>query len=127
MREIPVVAAVVQENDRYLVCLRPRHKRHGGYWEFPGGKLDPGENLAEAAARELDEELNVQVLSSGPVLFESHDTGSPFRILFVEVTIDGHPEPTEHDAIRWATLEELATMPLAPTDSRFVDYLLIGR
>jgi 8-oxo-dGTP pyrophosphatase MutT (NUDIX family) len=48
-----VVAAVIERDGRLLVCQRPAHKRHGGLWEFPGGKCDPGESDAEAARREL--------------------------------------------------------------------------
>jgi 8-oxo-dGTP pyrophosphatase MutT (NUDIX family) len=56
-----VLAAVIRRQDRYLVCRRPAHKRHGGLWEFPGGKLEPGETLLEAARRELREELGAEV------------------------------------------------------------------
>jgi 8-oxo-dGTP pyrophosphatase MutT (NUDIX family) len=53
---IRVLAAVIRRNDRFLLCRRPSWKRHGGLWEFPGGKLEPGETPLEAAARELAEE-----------------------------------------------------------------------
>ena len=57
MVQTRVVAAVIQREDKFFVCLRPKDKRHGGMWEFPGGKLANGESLAEAAERELKEEL----------------------------------------------------------------------
>ena len=56
-----VLAAVVQRDDRYLICQHPAHKRHRGLWEFPGGKLEPGETHDHAAHRELAEELDVDV------------------------------------------------------------------
>src|SRR5690242_21147044 len=68
-----VLAAVVLRYGRYLVCRRPAHKRHGGLWEFPGGKLEPGESLLDAANRELTEELNVSVVSVGEPIYSAHD------------------------------------------------------
>src|SRR5690606_20769929 len=62
---IRVLAAVIRRDGRWLVCRRPAHKRHGGLWEFPGGKLEPGESLLEAATRELEEELAVRVTGVG--------------------------------------------------------------
>lgn len=118
--EIPVLAAVIRRADRYLVGKRPAHKRHGGLWEFPGGKLRPGESWLEAARRELGEELAVDVLGVGRVLYRKRDPGSDFVIVFVEVTIAADPEPREHDSLLWSTPAELRTMELAPSDAAFV-------
>ena len=57
LEPVPVVAAVIRREGRYLLGRRPGHKRHGGLWEFPGGKLHDGEDAEAAAHRELDEEL----------------------------------------------------------------------
>jgi mutator protein MutT len=121
---IPVVAAVVEREGRYFVGRRPDHKRHGGLWEFPGGKLDAGETWAEAAARELDEELGLNLVDLGRTLFETRDTNSRFAIRFVEATVSGIIEAREHSAVGWFTLSELATMPLAPSDAAFVAAIL---
>lgn len=123
---IPVLAAVIRRGDAYLVCRRPAHKRHGGLWEFPGGKLEPGESLADAARRELAEELGVAVVGVGRELFARRDPGSAFVISFVEVTIDGEPAALEHDALRWATAAELRGMELAPSDGEFVRWVSEG-
>lgn len=121
---IRVIAAVIAHGDRLLVCQRPPHKRHGGLWEFPGGKCDPGESDAEAARRELQEELGVVAVRVGQELVAFHDVGSPYLIAFVPVTIDGDPVCHEHTALTWGTPKELATLDLAPSDRRFVDTLL---
>ncbi len=121
---VRVLAAVIQRQGRYLVCLRPRHKRHGGLWEFPGGKLEPGETLHQAAARELQEELGAEPTAYGPLLFTYRDAGSSFQIEFLEVGIAGDPEALEHEELRWATVEELKILPLAPSDSAFARRLL---
>ena len=124
MSSIPVLAAVIRRDDRYLVCLRPAHKRHGNLWEFPGGKLEPDETLLAAGNRELTEELGVSALAVGEPLFSIADPGSPFLIEFVPTVIDGEPTCLEHTELRWATLAELPSLPLAPSDRKFVEYLL---
>ena len=121
---IRVVAAVVRRGDEYLVCQRPAHKRHGGLWEFPGGKLHPGESLAAAAARELQEELGVRVTATGPVHFVAADPGSAFVVEFLAVTIAGTPRPTEHAQVAWLAAPALGALPLCPSDRAFVDALL---
>jgi len=118
-----VLAAVVQKENRYLVCRRPAHKRHGGLWEFPGGKLEPGETHLAAARRELAEELGVKVDSIGDVAFSVSDPGSNFVIDFVPTVIVGDPSCIEHSALQWATSEELQALDLAPADRSFATFL----
>lgn len=122
---VPVMAAVVRRADRYLVARRPQEKRHGGLWEFPGGKVLPGEGADEAVRRELMEELGVVVRAVGEPIFASADPASRFVIHFVEATIEGEPRPLEHSEVRWATPRELAGMDLAPGDARFVAERLV--
>lgn len=121
---VRVVACVVARGDELLVCQRPHHKRHGGLWEFPGGKCEPGESDAEAARRELMEELGVEVVEVGGPEFEFHDAGSPFLIVFVRVRVTGEPVCHEHVALRWDRPTALLALELAPTDQRYVDSLI---
>ncbi len=123
---VRVVAAVVAREGRLLVCRRPPHKRHGGLWEFPGGKCEPGESDADAARRELREELGVEVTAVGPALFSAGDPGSPFLVAFVPAEVAGEPACHEHTALAWGTPAELAALALAPSDRRFVAWLLAG-
>jgi len=116
----PVVAAVIRRDDRYLVGRRPLAKRHGGLWEFPGGKVLEGESRLDATARELDEELGLAVTSLGRLLFSVEDSGSPFVIEFFETDASGTPRALEHTEIGWFTVAELARMQLAPADAHFV-------
>lgn len=119
-----VLAAVIKDGDRFLVCQRPSHKRHGGLWEFPGGKLEPGENHNACATRELKEELSLKVVSTGNVIFQARDPGSPFIIDFVAVETKGTIQLNEHSAFRWLALNELNALSLAPSDKAFVDHLI---
>lgn len=115
-----MVAAVVERDGTYLLALRPRHKRHGGLWEFPGGKVAPGESDADALERELAEELGVEVGAVGAPLFSRRDRGTPFSIRFLRVEIQGEPRAHEHDEVRWVPAAELGELPLAPVDRIFV-------
>ncbi|MFL5561262.1 MAG: (deoxy)nucleoside triphosphate pyrophosphohydrolase [Gemmatimonadaceae bacterium] len=124
MNQVRVLAAVVQRDGSYLVCKRPAHKRHGDLWEFPGGKLETNETLFDAANRELAEELGVRALSVAAPILSVADPGSSFVIEFVPTTISGEPTCLEHSELRWVTLEELPSLPLAPSDRKFVDFLL---
>ncbi len=120
---IRVVAAVVERQGRYLLCRRPGHKRHGGLWEFPGGKLEPGETLEAAVRRELAEELGVAVRSCGGRSFAIGDPGSDFVIEFHPVEIDGEPVCLEHSELAWLDLPGMLRLDLAPSDRRFAQHL----
>lgn len=123
---IRVVAAVIVRNGKYLICQRPPNKRYGGLWEFPGGKVLPGESLQDAAIRELAEELSVTVSRVGPPRFSGQDPASSFTIDFVDVDILGDPTPREHAAMAWVSAQELRTYQLAPTDETFARQLPQG-
>ncbi len=122
-KSVDVLAAVIRNGDRYLVCRRPAGKRHGGSWEFPGGKIQPGESRAEAAARELLEELDLRLVQLGETVCSYRDPGSPFLVHFMEATVEGSPTALEHDEIRWVTAEQLPGLSLAPADRAFADRL----
>jgi 8-oxo-dGTP pyrophosphatase MutT (NUDIX family) len=89
--------------------------------------MEAGETHFEAARRELAEELDVRVLSVGPAIFSVTDPGSEFLIEFVPTTIDGNPTCLEHTDMKWLSLDELASLELAPSDRQFVDFLRSSR
>lgn len=120
---VPVVAAVIRQGDRYLLGRRPAHKRHGGLWEFPGGKVLEGESRLEAARRELAEELGLGSVSLGSLLLSVRDEGSPFVIEFFHASAEGTPIAREHTEVGWFAAAELAGLALAPADARFVAHL----
>jgi mutator protein MutT len=122
-QKIRVLAAVVARNGKFLVCRRPFNKRYGGLWEFPGGKVEVGESDYDAIRRELDEELGLALQSTDRPLFEAEDVGSDFLIVFVPATATGEPQCREHIETLWADVNQIATLPLAPSDELFVSYL----
>ena len=126
-KAVLVVAGVIARRGRYLVCRRPLEKRHGGLWEFPGGKLLHGESAFDGAKRELREELELEVTAVGDPLLSVNDPGSEFEIQFCPVEIAGEPVAIEHSEIRWVGPEDLLALDLAPTDRRFADILVSGR
>jgi mutator protein MutT len=117
-----VVAVVARRGDRYLVGQRPAHKQHGGMWEFPGGKLEPGESLVEAAQREIREELRARIVSAGNVVAVL--ANDRLELHFLEATLCGEALALEHQELRWCSVDELRDMALAPLDRQFVDTAL---
>ena len=106
-----------------MLCRRPPHKRHGGLWEFPGGKVLQGETRADAVRRELSEELELTPTNVGAVLFTAADAGSAFVIEFFEAQATGSPVLHEHVELGWFAPVELRELPLAPADALFASTL----
>lgn len=119
---IRVVASVIEQDEKLLLCQRPAHKRHGSLWEFPGGKVEDGESDFEAVSRELKEELGVEVIEVGEVEFSMQDPGSHFVIEFLRVRIVGEPRALEHAEVAWVTEEDMLELPLAPSDFRYARF-----
>ena len=114
---IRVLAAVIARDGRYLLAQRPAHKRHGSHWEFPGGKVEHGEDDFAALCRELQEELGVTLRTLGRVWCTHRDGDSAFEITFVASHIDGEPQALEHDALAWVEASQLGSYALAPSDA----------
>lgn len=125
---IPVACALIERDGTVLIAQRPAHKHLGGQWEFPGGKIEPGESPAAALRREIEEELRCRI-EVGPALPPSpHSYPTTTIVLhpFICHLAPGSPEPTpvEHTALRWLSPAELATTSLAAADRPIVHHYL---
>ena len=122
MDTVLVAAAVLVERGRVLVTQRKPEAHLGGAWEFPGGKVQPGEDPREALRRELREELGLDVAVGDVVEVTFHrypEIGRPLLLLFFEATrAPGSPEPQALDvaAFAWAGEPDLADLHFPPAD-----------
>jgi 8-oxo-dGTP diphosphatase len=118
-----VVAAVLHDGaGRVLVSERPAGKTWAGYWEFPGGKLQPGESEADCVVRELHEELDVLVHAHHGVMALTHEYPERTVLLGVHVVdrYTGTPRGAEGQQLRWVRPADLAGLPLLPADAPIV-------
>ena len=113
-----VVAALIWEGERFLICQRPAHKARGLLWEFVGGKVEPGETKEAALIRECREELAVTVSVGGVFLEVTHS----YPDLTIHLTLfhasiaEGTPQKLEHNDIRWITVDEIPQYEFCPAD-----------
>ena len=118
-RRIEVVAAVLQRPDGgFLLAQRPEGKVYAGYWEFPGGKIETGEAAAAALARELHEELGIEVEQAYPWITRDYDyEHAAVRLRFYRVTRwSGALHGKEQQAFAWQRIERLTAAPLLPAN-----------
>jgi 8-oxo-dGTP diphosphatase len=119
-----VVAAVVAEEDAFLLTERQKGTHLAGLWEFPGGKIAEGESHAEALAREMREELDVDVAVHELLLSTRHDYDDRTVTLhFYRCELRGTPRPVLGQAMRWVPRAELATLGLPPADDELITLL----
>lgn len=118
MKITEVVAALIWDGDRFMICQRPAHKARGLLWEFVGGKVEAGETGEQALVRECREEIDVE-LSVGDVFMEVlHE----YPDLTVHLTLynasiaQGTPRKLEHNDIRWITPDEIPDYDFCPAD-----------
>ncbi len=117
-----VVAGLIWQEERVLICQRPAHKARGLLWEFPGGKVEPGETRQQALVRECREELGV-TLEAGELFMEVTHTYPDLMIrlfLFHGRIASGTLERLEHADLRWVTLAELEHYPFCPADQEIL-------
>jgi 8-oxo-dGTP diphosphatase len=119
---IEVVAAVVLRDGAVLLCQRPDGPHLPLMWEFPGGKIDPGETPAEALRRELSEELAVDSsIGAHITTVEHHYPEKSVRIRFFRAEIEGEPRPVIHRELRWIEGTELDDYEVPPANRSVVD------
>lgn len=123
-----VAAALVDADGRVLMAQRPEGKALAGLWEFPGGKVEPGERPEETLIRELAEELGIAVKEPclAPLTFASH-AYPDFHLLmplYICRRWEGIPQPRETQALRWVRPGALRDLPMPPADLPLIPFLI---
>lgn len=123
-----VACALVDQDNRVLIAQRPPGKKLAGLWEFPGGKLDPGERPEDALIRELHEELSIIVKAPclAPLTFASHayDEFHLLMPLYICRRWEGFVQPREGQAVKWVRPRDLRNWPMPPADEPLIPHLI---
>jgi 8-oxo-dGTP diphosphatase len=118
-----VVGAAVIRGGRVLAARRTAPSHAAGRWEFPGGKVEPGESPGSALVREIQEELGCEIEVTGWLANEVAIGTTHTLTVATARVVSGNPEPTEHDAIVWLSAEELADLDWLDADRPFLPEL----
>jgi 8-oxo-dGTP diphosphatase len=123
-----VACALVDTDGRVLLSQRPEGKALAGLWEFPGGKVDPGETPEHALVRELEEELGIEtkIACLAPLTFASH-TYETFHLLmplYVCRRFWGTPMPREGQKLKWVRPRDMRNYPMPPADEPLIAHLM---
>jgi 8-oxo-dGTP diphosphatase len=119
-----VVAAVIEQDGRFLVARRLSGTHLAGYWEFPGGKVHDGETMEEALRREIQEELATGITALTKIYETSHVYPErTIELRFFRGTLEGPAEPALGQELRWITREEFADLSFPPADAELLTEL----
>ena len=117
-----VVAALIWDNGKFMICQRPTHKARGLLWEFVGGKVEPGETKEQALIRECQEELAV-ILSVGDPFMDvihAYPDITVHLTVFNATIAEGTPQKLEHNDICWITPKEIPDYQFCPADEEIL-------
>ena len=120
---VEVVAALIWQGDKFMICQRPAHKARGLLWEFVGGKVESGETKEQALIRECQEELAV-MLAVGDVFIDVvHDYPdiTVHLTLFNATIANGEPQKLEHNDIKWIMPSEIPNYEFCPADKEILE------
>lgn len=123
---VEVVAALIWDNDKFMICQRPAHKSCALLWEFVGGKVEPGETKEQALIRECQEELDV-TLSVGDEFIDVVHQYPDIKVhltLFNATIAEGVPQKLEHNDIKWITPSEIPNYDFCPADTEILKKII---
>ena len=125
MMTVVVAAAVIERDDRFLLTRRQRGVHLEGFWEFPGGKCEPGETHAAFLVREIREELGVEAAIGREVLATTCEyPDRQVELHFLRCEVDGAPAPRLGQEMRWVAREELSRLTFPPADAELIQILI---
>ena len=119
---VEVVAALIWQGEKFMICQRPAHKARGLLWEFVGGKVEPGETKEQALIRECQEELAVTLSVGGVFMDVIHEYPdiTVHLTLFNATIAEDEPQMLEHNDIRWITPSEIQNYDFCPADEEIL-------
>ena len=123
---VEVVAALIWDKGKFMICQRPAHKARGLLWEFVGGKVEPGETKAQALIRECAEELAI-TLSVGEVFMDvvhAYPDITVHLTLFHATIASGTPQKLEHNDIQWITPAQIPNYAFCPADKEILERII---
>ena len=125
MNIVEVVASLIWDNDKFMICQRPVHKARGLLWEFVGGKVESGETKEQALIRECKEELAVTLAVGEEFMDVVHEYPdiTVHLTLFNATIAEGVPQLLEHNDIRWITPSEIPSYRFCPADEEIIERL----
>ncbi|HET7619444.1 MAG TPA: (deoxy)nucleoside triphosphate pyrophosphohydrolase [Vicinamibacterales bacterium] len=119
-----VVAAVIEQEDRFLVTRRLAGTHLEGFWEFPGGKCEPGESHEHCLVREIDEEIGARIEVGREICTVTHDYGDrQIHLHFRACRLLGPARPRLGQEMRWVARTALRTLPFPPADRELIERL----
>ena len=121
-----VVAALIWDNDKFMICQRPAHKSCALLWEFVGGKVEPGETKEQALIRECQEELDITI-SVGDEFIDVVHQYPDIKVhltLFNATIAEGVPQKLEHNDIKWITPAEIPNYDFCPADTEILKKII---
>ena len=121
-----VVAALIWDNDKFMICQRPAHKARALLWEFVGGKVEPGETKEQALIRECQEELAITLAVGDAFMDIVHEYPdiTVHLTLFNATIAEGVPQKLEHNDIKWITSNEISCYNFCPADVEILKKLM---
>lgn len=124
-----VVAALIKQDNKFLICQRPAHKARGLFWEFVGGKVEKGETMQQALVRECQEELAITVAVQDVFAQTVHcyDDVTIRLTLFNAVITSGAPQMLEHVDLQWITPDQIPNYNFCPADKEILEKLYQAR
>lgn len=124
MNTVVVAAAIIERDGRFLITRRQPGVPLSGYWEFPGGKCQPGESVSHCLARELKEELAVEAVVGREIFATTHDyPDRSIELHFLECKLIGEPTPQMGQEMRWVLGTALGSLAFLPADLELIQTL----
>ena len=122
MKKVEVVAALIWDKDKFMICRRPKNKARALLWEFVGGKVEKGETKEQALIRECREELDITVSVGSEFMSVTHEYPdiTVHLTLFNATIKEGEPKLIEHCGLRWITSAEIPNYKFCPADAEIL-------